>query len=101
LDEESNEAHKGSSSRIHGAEGLSFQFYPDSASLIGVSHVEQQYMLEMVEARGHADNVEKRNDLFSGLLDAARDELDPRAALNEEELMGGYSMSHRLEAWKM
>ncbi len=57
-------------------------------------------MLEMVEARGRADNVEQRNDLFSGLLDAARDELDSRAALDEEELMGGYSMSHRLEAWK-
>jgi hypothetical protein len=54
-------------------------------------------MLEMVEARGRVDKVEQRHDLFSGFLDAAQDELDPKAALNEEELMGGYSMSHRLE----
>jgi len=45
-------------------------------------------MLEMVEARGRVDKVEQRHDLFSGLLDAAQDELDPKAALNEEELMG-------------
>jgi hypothetical protein len=57
-------------------------------------------MLEMVEARGRADKGEQRYDLFSGLLDAAQDILDPKAALNEEELMGAYSMSHRLEFWK-
>ena len=53
-------------------------------------------MLEMIEARGHADKVEQRHDLFSGLLDAAQDELDPKAALNEEELMGGYSILRHL-----
>ncbi len=58
---------------------------------------EQQYMLEMVEARRRADKVEQRYDLFSGLLDAAQDELDPKTALNEEELFGGYSMSHHLK----
>ena len=54
-------------------------------------------MLEMVEARRNEDKVEERYDLFSGLLDAAQDELDPKAALNEEELMGGYSILHHLE----
>jgi hypothetical protein len=57
-------------------------------------------MLEMVEARGHEAEGEQRYDLFSGLLDAAQDELDPKAALNEEELMGTHSNSHRLEFWK-
>ncbi len=46
-------------------------------------------MLEMVEARRNADKVEERHDLFSGLLDAARDETDSRAALTDEELIGG------------
>jgi hypothetical protein len=50
-------------------------------------------MLEMVEARGHDAEGEQRYDLFSGLLDAAQDELDPKAALNEEELMGTHSNS--------
>jgi len=55
-------------------------------------------MLEMVEARGHANKVEQRHDLFNGLLDAVQDELDTGtgAAINEEELIGEYSMSHRL-----
>ena len=53
-------------------------------------------MLEMVEARGHADVVEQRHDLFNGLLDAVQDELNTGAAINEEELIGGYSMSHCL-----
>ncbi|KAN0113945.1 cytochrome P450, partial [Russula decolorans] len=48
----------------------------------------KQYMLEMVEARRNADKVEERYDLFSGLLDAARDEPDSEAALTDEELIG-------------
>jgi hypothetical protein len=46
-------------------------------------------MLEMVEARRNADKVEERYDLFSGLLDAARDEPDSGAAITDEELTGG------------
>jgi hypothetical protein len=45
-------------------------------------------MLEMVEARRNADEVEQRHDLFSGLLDAAQDEPDDGVALSEEELTG-------------
>ena len=37
------------------------------------SYLEQQYMLEMVEARKDADKVEERYDLFSSLLQAADD----------------------------
>jgi hypothetical protein len=48
-------------------------------------------MLEMVEARRNGDKVEERYDLFSGLLDAARDELDNGAGLSDEELIGLYS----------
>jgi hypothetical protein len=55
---------------------------------IHVSYLEQQYLLEMVEARRNADKVEERCDLFSGLLDAARDEPDSKAALTDEELIG-------------
>jgi hypothetical protein len=58
-------------------------------------------MLEMVEARRNSDNVEQRHDLFNGLLDAAQDELDDGAALSDEELIGGYSMSRRLNFWKL
>ena len=54
-------------------------------------------MLEMVEARGQANKVEQRHDLFNGLLDAVQDELDTGGTISEEELIGGYSMSHRLE----
>ncbi len=43
----------------------------------------------MVEARRNADKVEERYDLFSGLLDAARDESDNEAGLSDEELIGG------------
>ena len=50
-------------------------------------------MLEMVEARKNADKVEERYDLFSGLLDAARDEPDSEVALTDEELFGGISTS--------
>jgi hypothetical protein len=59
-----------------------------TACAIHSSRVEQQYMLEMVEARRNADIVEERYDLFSGLLDAAQDEPDNGAALSEEELTG-------------
>ena len=60
------------------------------ARVIHISCLEQQYMVEMVEARRNADKVEQHHDLFSSLLDAAQDEPDNRAALNEEELMGKY-----------
>jgi hypothetical protein len=53
-------------------------------------------MLEMVEARRNADKVEERYDLFSGLLDAARDEPDSEAALTNEELIGGIQTSQSL-----
>ena len=61
---------------------------------IHVSYLEQQYMLEMVEARRNGEKVEERYDLFSGLLDAARDEPDNGAGLNDEELIGWYSTLH-------
>jgi hypothetical protein len=48
-------------------------------------------MLEMVEARRNGDKVAERYDLFSGLLDAARDEPDKELGLNDEELRGWYS----------
>ena len=48
-------------------------------------------MMEMVEARRDGDKVEQRYDLFSGLLDAARDEQDNEAAISDDELIGGYS----------
>jgi hypothetical protein len=48
-------------------------------------------MVEMVEARRNADKVEERYDLFSGLLDAAQDDPGSRAALSDDELIGGYS----------
>ena len=47
----------------------------------------------MVEARKDVDKVEERYDLFSGLLDAAEDELGSEAALSDDELMGWYSLS--------
>ena len=49
-------------------------------------------MLEMVETRRSGDKVEERYDLFSGLLDAAQDELDNGAMLSEEELVGEYNI---------
>ena len=58
---------------------------------------EQQYMLEMVETRRNGDKVEQRYDLLSGLLDAAQDENGSEAALNDDELMGGYSTSGSFE----
>ena len=48
-------------------------------------------MLEMVDARRNGDKVEERYDLFSGLLDAAREELDNGTGLSDEELIGLYS----------
>jgi hypothetical protein len=50
-------------------------------------------MAEMVEARRNGEKAEQRHDLFSGLLDAAQDEPGSEAALRDEELFGGYSMS--------
>ena len=43
----------------------------------------------MVDARRNTDKVEEHYDLFSGLLDAARDEPDGESALTDEELIGG------------
>jgi len=55
-------------------------------------------MLEMVEARRDGDK-EERYDLFSGLLDASRDESDNEAALSDEELIGKYqTVSHTLDS---
>lgn len=51
-------------------------------------YLEQQYLLEMVESRRNVDKAQERYDLFSGLLDAARDEPDCEAALTDEELIG-------------
>jgi hypothetical protein len=53
---------------------------------------EQQYMLEMVEARRNSDKVEQHHDLFSGLLEAAQDEPDNGTTLNEEELIGKHNI---------
>ena len=50
-------------------------------------------MLEMVEARRNADKGEQRHDLFSGLLDAAQNELDSEATLSDGEVIGGHSIS--------
>jgi hypothetical protein len=61
------------------------------ACVIYASYLEQQYMVEMVEARRNADKVEERYDLFSGLLGAAQDEQDSEAVISEEEVVGGYS----------
>jgi hypothetical protein len=68
--------------------------YSDSSNRACVIHnscLEQQYMMEMVEARRDGDKVGQRYDLFSGLLDAARDEQDSEAAISDEELVGKYS----------
>jgi len=48
----------------------------------------KQYMLEMVEARRTSHEVGERHDLFSGLLDASREEMNHGAALNDDELIG-------------
>jgi hypothetical protein len=51
-------------------------------------------MLEMVDARRKGDKTEQRDDLFSGLLDAAEEEPDNGVALTDQELLGKYLMSH-------
>jgi hypothetical protein len=56
-----------------------------------ISYLEQQYMVEMVDARKNGDKVEQRYDLFSGLLDATQGESGNEAALGDDELIGGYS----------
>ena len=60
--------------------------------IIHAPRIEQQYMLEMVETRRNEDEVEQHYDLFSGLLDAAQNELDNGAVLSEEELVGEYNI---------
>jgi len=92
LGEEPDEEHKEGSSSIHGAEGLLLQVVL-TVHVSSYFMLEKQYMLEMVKAREHVDKIEQRHDLFSGLLDAAQDDLDPKAALNEEELMGAWLLN--------
>ena len=70
----------------------------ESSCLTHVFMLEQQYMLDMVEARRHADTVVQRHDLFNGLLDAVGDELDNGAALSDDELIGGDSTSRSSES---
>jgi hypothetical protein len=48
-------------------------------------------MVEMVDARRHAETKEERHDLFSGLLDASGDDLSGDAAITEQELIGNLS----------
>ncbi|KAI9438704.1 cytochrome P450 [Lactarius indigo] len=48
----------------------------------------EQYMVEMVDTRRSAEIKEERHDLFSGLLDAARDDPDGGVAITEQELIG-------------
>ena len=55
----------------------------------------------MVEARRNSDNVEQQHHLFNGLLNAAQDDLDDRAALSDDQLISEYSMSHCLNFWKL
>ncbi len=45
-------------------------------------------MEEMVHARRSAETKEEHYDLFSGLLDAAQDNLDGSVAITESELIG-------------
>ena len=51
-------------------------------------------MVEMVETRRDAETKEERHDLFSGLLDAAFNNLDGDAAIVEEELVGRCYLSY-------
>jgi hypothetical protein len=70
-----------------------YHCYPELSYCALVTHaayLEQQYMVEMVEGRRHADQVERRYDLFSGLLDATQDEPGSEAALDDDELIGEY-----------
>ena len=57
-------------------------------------------MVEMVDARRGAETTEERHDLFSGLLDAARDEPDGGVAITEEELIGERQLSYRMALMK-
>ena len=68
-------------------------FFVPVVRAIDAPHFEQKYMLEMVEARRNGDKAEQRYDLFSGLLDAAEEDLD-RTALSDRELVGKYPTSH-------
>jgi hypothetical protein len=56
--------------------------------VIDTPYFEQQYMLEMVEARRTSGETEQRYDLFSALLGASEDELDNGSGLSDEELIG-------------
>ncbi|KAH9998659.1 cytochrome P450 [Russula vinacea] len=58
----------------------------------------KQYMLEMVEARRNTNKVEQRHDLFSGLLDAAQEDLGSEKVLSDEALIGGFSASRFLKS---
>jgi Cytochrome P450 len=51
-------------------------------------------MLDMVNARRNADTKEERYDLFSGLLDAAREDSDGGVAMSDRELIGKSLLSH-------
>ena len=51
-------------------------------------------MVEVVHARRNAETKEERHDLFSGLLDAARDEPNGGVAISEEELIGERELSY-------
>ena len=48
-------------------------------------------MLEMVETRRTSHEVEERHDLFSGLLDSSREEMNNGAMLSDEELLGKHT----------
>jgi hypothetical protein len=56
-------------------------------------------MLEMVEARRTSGDAEHRYDLLSGLLDASQDELDDKAALSDEELIGKHTNFEPIELY--
>ena len=53
-------------------------------------------MAELVDARRSEERKEQRHDLFSGLLDAAREEPDNGVAITEEELIGECQLSCRI-----
>ena len=90
MDKELNEAYKEGSSGIRGNEGLLIEVVLNRRACLNCALcLDQQYMIEMVEARKNGDKVEERYDLFSGLLDAAQDELNNGATLNDDELIGG------------
>ena len=51
-------------------------------------------MVEMVDTRRNAETKEEHHDLFSGLLDAARGDLDGGPAITEQELIGKCYLSY-------